>query len=104
MVLLYERVDMLLEGGHLTYHVLDNLGRQLLQDLVLSAPQDERLDSLLQTLQGIDETLGLLQLFRQLLDVRGKILIVLLVEDIFLLEKSGKKEIKDGPQLGNLVL
>ena len=85
VVLLNEGVDMLLEGGHLTYDILDNLGRQFLQDLVLRTPQDKRLDPLLQTLQGIDETLGLLELFGQLLDVRGKILIVLLVKDIFLL-------------------
>jgi hypothetical protein len=95
---------MLLEGGHLADHILDDLGRQLLQHLVLSSSQDERGDALLQALQCVYEILGFLKLLTEPLDVGGEVLVVFLVKKGLLLEESGHEEVKDGPQFGDLVL
>ena len=81
MVLLNYAMNMLLKSGHLADYILDNLGRQLLEDFVFGSSKDKGRDPLLQAFQCIDKVLCLLQLLRQLLYVRSQILIILLVEN-----------------------
>jgi hypothetical protein len=81
MVLLNYAMNMLLKSSHLADYILDNLGRQLLEDFVFGSSQNKGRNPLLQAFQGIDIVLGLLQLLRQLLYVRCQILIILLIEN-----------------------
>jgi hypothetical protein len=60
---------MLLERGHFTRDILDDLRRKFLENLIFCSSQDKGLDAFLQAFQGGYEVLSLFQLFTELLDI-----------------------------------
>ena len=70
---------------HDTLVVLDNFGRQLLQDIFLGSSQNERRNPPLKRLECINELLSVFQLLLHFLDVSGKILVISPVEGGFFL-------------------
>ena len=97
-------MDLGLDCSHPTLVILNDFGWQLLQNLLLSPPQDKRGDSLLQALERCDKLLGVFELLLHLLDVRRQVLIVHLVECRLVLKKAWHQEVEKGPEFTDPIL
>lgn len=101
---LHDLVAVILSFWHDALVVLNHFGRQFLQDVFLSPPQNERSNPSLKRFECCDELLGVFKFFLHFLDVAGKVLVVHFVEGGLILQKVGHNKVEQGPKLRDSVL